>query len=110
MRRDGEEVLREPVVDLARETRALVGNGATELGGLDRAPDADAEDAVAEHAQEVAGRDLDVAESGVNTRCSDEKSMSDAPNASQRSRSSSRSRKRRPKPTTAARFRNAFSE
>ena len=58
MRRDREEVLGEPVVDLARDARPLVGDGAPELGGADRAPDADEQDAVREQAQEVALRDV----------------------------------------------------
>ena len=57
MRRDGEEVLREAVVDLPRDAGALLGDGAPELGELDRAPGADEDDDVGEHAQEVALRD-----------------------------------------------------
>src|SRR5204863_8172615 len=41
VRRDGKQVLREPVVDLARDPGALLGDRAAELGEADRAPDAD---------------------------------------------------------------------
>ena len=39
MRREREEVLRETVVDLARDARALLGDRAPELGSADRAPE-----------------------------------------------------------------------
>ena len=58
VRRDREQVLREPVVDLARHARALLGDRAPELGEADRAPHADEQDAVREQAQEVALRDV----------------------------------------------------
>ena len=67
MRRDREEVLREPVVDLARDARALLRDGAAELGAADRAPDADEQHAVREQAQEVALRDVAARSSGVKT-------------------------------------------
>ena len=68
MRRDGEQVLREPVVDLARDARPLLGDRAPELGEADRAPDADEQHAVREQAQEVALRDVArSASSGVKT-------------------------------------------
>ena len=60
--RDREQVLRETVVNLACKSRAFLRDRATELGCLDRPPNTDAEHAVAEHAEEVAGRDLDVPE------------------------------------------------
>ncbi len=58
VRRDGEEILRETVVDLARHACALLGDGAAELGEADRAPRADEDQRVREHAQEVALRDV----------------------------------------------------
>ena len=58
MRRDREQVLRQAVVDLARDARALLGDRAAELGEADRPPDAHEQDAVREHAQEVALRDV----------------------------------------------------
>ena len=58
LRRDREQVLREPVVDLARDARALLGDGTPELGRPDRAPDADEQDRVGEQPQEVALRDV----------------------------------------------------
>ena len=58
VRRDREQVLREAVVDLARDARALLGDGAAELGEADRPPDADEQDAVGEQAQEVALGDV----------------------------------------------------
>ena len=54
VRRDGKEVLREAVVDLARDAGSLLGDGTAELGEADRAPDADEQDAVAEQAEKVA--------------------------------------------------------
>ena len=57
VRRDGEEVLREPVVDLARDARPLLRDRAPELGVADRPPDADEQDPVGEQPQEVALRD-----------------------------------------------------
>ena len=60
VRRKGEQVLREPVVDLARESRTFIRHGTAELRRLDRTPHADAEHAVAEDTQEVAGRNLHV--------------------------------------------------
>src|SRR5919198_737530 len=60
VRRDREQVLREPVVDLARHSGALLGDGAAEFGEADRAPDADEEDAVRQQPQEVALRDVAV--------------------------------------------------
>ena len=56
VRRDREEILREAVVDLARDACTLLGDSASELGELDRAPRADEDDDVREHAQEVALR------------------------------------------------------
>ena len=41
VRRDGKEILREAVVDLARDARALLRDRAAELGEADRAPGAD---------------------------------------------------------------------
>src|SRR5439155_8700299 len=58
VRRDGTQVLREPVVDLARDPGALLGDRAAELGEADRAPDADQQHAVREQAEEVALRDV----------------------------------------------------
>src|SRR5207244_4042585 len=55
--RDGEEVLRETVMDLARDAGPLLGDCPSELGGSDRPPDADQQDAVGEQPQEVALRD-----------------------------------------------------
>src|SRR5205807_2866860 len=57
VRRDGEEVLREPVVDLPRHACALVGDGPAELRRANGAPHADEQDRVAEHAAEVATRE-----------------------------------------------------
>ena len=57
MRRHGEEVLREAVVNLARDARAFLGDGAPELSRADRAPDADEQHAVGQQPQEVALRD-----------------------------------------------------
>jgi hypothetical protein len=65
VRRDGEEVLRETVVDLTRHARPLLGDGAAELGGADRAPGADEDDAVREHAEEVTLRDIVAGEHGL---------------------------------------------
>ena len=45
-------------MDLARDACALLGDGAPELGELNRAPGADENDDVREHAQEVALRDV----------------------------------------------------
>ena len=84
MRRDGEEVLRETVVDLARDARTLLGDGPAELGVADRAPDADEQHPVCEQPQVVALRDTSPARtSGVKMKCSDEKSIRIAPSASQ---------------------------
>ena len=55
--RDREQVLGEPVVDLARDARSLVRDRAAELRLADRPPDADDEDPVREDAQEVALED-----------------------------------------------------
>ena len=64
-------------MDLARDARALLRDRAPELGGADRAPDADEQDAVREQAQEVALRDVSRSRtSGVNTECSSAKSAS----------------------------------
>ena len=57
VRRDGEEVLRQPVVDLARDPRPLLRDGAAELGKANCPPDADEQDRVGEETQVVAGRD-----------------------------------------------------
>ena len=43
---------------ISRATRALLGDGAAELGEADRPPDAHEQDAVGEQAQEVALRDV----------------------------------------------------
>ena len=67
MRRDGEEVLREAVVDLARHARSLLRDRAPELGEADRAPDADEQHAVGEQAEEVALGDVVARERGVST-------------------------------------------
>ena len=53
-RRDREEVLRETVVDVPRDARPLVRDGAPELCVADRSPDADDEDPVRENVEEVA--------------------------------------------------------
>src|SRR4051794_5951405 len=45
VRREGEEVLREAVVDLARDPRPLLRDGAPELGAADRPPHADEQQA-----------------------------------------------------------------
>ena len=58
MRRHREEILRETVVDLARDARALLCDGTSELGELNRAPGADENHDEREHAQEVALRDV----------------------------------------------------
>src|SRR5204862_3546343 len=58
----GEEVLREPVVDLPRHPRPLLRHRASELRRADGTPDADEENAVREDAQEVARRDRAVRE------------------------------------------------
>jgi hypothetical protein len=58
MRRDGEEILREPVMDLAGHACTLLGDGTAELGEADRAPGADEDQRVREHAEEVALRDV----------------------------------------------------
>ena len=96
-------------MDLARDAGALLGDGAAELGELDRAPGADEEDDEREHAQEVALRDSELASSGWNTRCSAAKSISVKPSASQRARSSPRRTKRAPQPTTATSVTSACS-
>ena len=57
VRRDGEEVLGEPVVDLAGEPPALLGDRTAELGGADRAPRADEQNAVRQQLDVVAERD-----------------------------------------------------
>ena len=54
MRGDGEEVLREAVVDLPRDPRALLGDRTAELGEADRPPDAHEQDSVGEQPEEVA--------------------------------------------------------
>ena len=56
LRRHGEQVLREAVVDLARDPCALLRDHAPDLGRADRAPDADEQDRVGEEPQEVALR------------------------------------------------------
>ena len=58
VRREREQVLREAVVDLPRDPCSLFGDGASELGVADRAPDADQQHAVGEQAQAVAERDI----------------------------------------------------
>ena len=58
----GEEVLRQPVVDLSRHARPLLRHRATELRRADRTPDADEENTVREDPKEVAGRDRAVRE------------------------------------------------
>jgi hypothetical protein len=57
MRRDGEEVLREPVVDLARDPRAFFGNCPSELCVADRAPCAGKQESIRKQPQRVAARD-----------------------------------------------------
>ena len=57
VRRHREQVLREAVVDLPRDARALLGDRAAELGDADRPPDADDQHDVGEQPQEVALRD-----------------------------------------------------
>ena len=64
MCRDREKILREPVVDLARDARSFLGYRTTELGAADRAPDADEQHAVREQAQVVALRHV----TGVHER------------------------------------------
>ena len=64
VRRDGEEVLRDAVVDLARDARALLRHRAAELGLEDRPPDPDHEYRVGQQRQEVGLRDLVAAEQG----------------------------------------------
>ena len=64
MRRDREQVLREPVVDLACDPRTFLGDGPPELREPDRAPHADEQDAVRQQAQEVALRDVAAREHG----------------------------------------------
>ena len=54
MRRDREEVLRQAVVDLARDARPLLGHRTAELGVTDRPPDTEEQDAVREQPEEVA--------------------------------------------------------
>ena len=67
MRRDGEEVLRETVVDLARDPRAFLGDGAPELRVADRAPGAGEQQPVGEQPQ-ASPRETDPAAStGVKT-------------------------------------------
>ena len=58
VRRDREQVLGEPVVNLARNTGTLLGDRPSELGAADRPPHADEQDAVGEHHDEVALRDV----------------------------------------------------
>ena len=57
VRRHGEEVLRQAVVDLACDARSLLGHRAAELRETDRAPRADEDDDVREHAEKVPLRD-----------------------------------------------------
>jgi len=57
VRRDGEEILREAVMDLARDAGAFLGDRASELREANRAPDADEQDAEGEDAEEVPLRD-----------------------------------------------------
>ena len=72
LRGEREQVLREAVVDLPRDARALLGDGAAELGLADRAPHADEQHDEREQPQEVAlehvlagtGRREDVVEVG----------------------------------------------
>ena len=89
VRRDGEEILREAVVDLARHARSLLGDRAAELGEADRAPRADEDhgDTRACAGSRPARRSV-LASSGWNTRWSAAKSISVKPSASQRARSS----------------------
>src|SRR5579872_4615575 len=54
VRRHGEQVLRETVVDLPRDARALFRDSAAKLCEADRAPRADEDERVREHPQEVA--------------------------------------------------------
>ena len=68
VRRDGEQVLREPVVDLARDPCAFFGDRSPELGELDRTPRSDEEDDEREHAQEVALRDGGSSRAAAGTR------------------------------------------
>ena len=67
MRRHGEEVLRQSVVDLSRDARSLLRDRAAELREANRPPDADEQDGVREQAQEIAGGD----EAVGDQRCED---------------------------------------
>jgi hypothetical protein len=58
VRRDGEQVLGETVVDLPGDPRALVGDGPAELGLGDGTPNTDEERAVRDEPQEVTLQDL----------------------------------------------------
>ena len=62
VRCDCEEVLRQPVVDLPRNTRALLRDCAPELRMADCPPGADHQHAVGDHAQEVPLRHVVAAE------------------------------------------------
>ena len=64
VRRHGEEVLRETVVDFARDTGTFVRDCTAELREADRAPDADEQERVREHPQEVGARDRALRENG----------------------------------------------
>ena len=64
MRGEREQVLREAVVDVASDPRALVGHGTPELRLADRPPDPDEQHAVREQAQDVAGKDVAAREDG----------------------------------------------
>ncbi len=64
LRREREQILREPVVDLARNPRPLLGDGSPELGAADRTPDADEQDDEREDAQKVALEDVVTRSSG----------------------------------------------
>ena len=75
-------------MDLARDPRALLGDGAAELGREDRAADADDEHDVGEQAQEVALRHVPHRDDRLEEKSSDANSVSVEPSASHRSRSS----------------------
>ena len=64
MRRDRKEVLRETVVNLPRDPRAFLCDGAPELREADRPPGAREEQAVREQPQRVAARDRPGGEHG----------------------------------------------
>ena len=56
VRRERKEILRETVVDVARDAGSFLGDSPPELGRADRAPDTDEQHAEGDHAQEVARR------------------------------------------------------